>query len=89
MNEELRSKLAPRLLEYYKIGPVHRDCVEALVDEVYNQLIDKIETRQEAARVAWAAKDETTREKYRSWHIGWMDGVYDTVKTIEELRDET
>lgn len=89
MNEELRSKLPPRLLEWHNIGPVHRDCVEALVIEVYNQLIAKIETRQEAARAAWAAKDETTREKYRSWHIGWMDGVYDTVKTIEELRDET
>lgn len=88
MNEELRSKLPPRLLEYHNIGPVHRACIEDLVDMVYNQLIAKIETRQEAARAAWAAKDEATKIKYRSWRIGWIDGVYDTVKTIEELRDE-
>lgn len=89
MNSELVSKLPPRLLEYHNIGPVHRACIEDLVDMVYNQLIDKIEARQEAARVAWAAKDETTKTKYHSWHIGWMDGVYDVLKTIEELRDET
>lgn len=89
MNSELVSKLPPRLLEYHNIGPVHRACIEDLVDMVYNQLIDKIEARQEAARVAWAAKDEVTKTRYHSWNVGWQDGVYDTIRIIEELRDET